>query len=210
MGLRKRFRPRAASSNRSGDSSDANKRRNQNGGVVTCRCACVGRLAQVFRTCAADRFRLRFPLSENASKEIHKVVCLNKHGSAPRSGEYPLKFRHRPGWSGSHTGRKPLNFHCGNCASSAAVPETQSAFTGRLFSTNVESNRTPCFKRRSQDCAEDCDWLVTSMPLRRRRLRWRRCRVFFPLCHSKSLNGRSGMSRGNLYKIEKESLRIVL
>jgi len=40
---------------------------------------------------------------------------------------------------------------------SAEVPETQSAFTGRLFSTNVESNRTPCFKRRSQDYAADWD-----------------------------------------------------
>src|SRR6476646_4990842 len=55
-----------------------------------------------------------------------------KHGSAPRTGEYPLKLRHRPGWSGRHPGRKPLNFHCGNRKSSAAVPETQSAFTGRL------------------------------------------------------------------------------
>jgi len=81
-------------------------------------------------------------------------------------------------------------FHCGNRESSAAVPETQSALTGRLFSTNVESNRTPRFRRRSQDYSEDWDWLMTRRPLRRR-LRWRRCWCFFPLCHSKSLNGRA-------------------
>src|SRR5258707_7611215 len=49
-------------------------------------------------------------------------------------------------------------------------------------------HRTPLFKRRLQDYAKDWDWLVTSRPLRRR-LRWRRCRCFFPLCHFRSLNG---------------------
>lgn len=55
----------------------------------------------------------------------------------------------------------------------------------------AERQRTPCFKRRPQDYAEDRDWLVASRPLRRR-LR-RRCRCFFLLCHSKSLNGRSSI-----------------
>ena len=109
MGLRKRFRPRAASSNRSGDSSDANG----------------------FRTNA--------------------VNC---------DGQ-------------SSTGR--FSMRGVNC-------EQQ----------RTARHRTPCFKRRSQDYAEDWDWLVTSRPLRRR-LRWRRCRCFFPLCHSKSLNGRGSI-----------------
>ena len=62
---------------------------------------------------------------------------------------------------------------------------------GRRKRQCAERQRTPCFKRRSQDYAGDRDWLVASRPLRRR-LR-RRCRCFFPLCHSKSLNGRSSI-----------------
>src|SRR6266516_4993599 len=55
----------------------------------------------------------------------------------------------------------------------------------------AERQRTPCFKRRSQDYAEDRDWLVASRPFRRRLRRRGRC--FFLLCHSKSLNGRTSI-----------------
>ena len=66
----------------------------------------------------------------------------------------------------------------------------------------TDRHRTPCFKGVRQTLLKITTGLMASRPLRRR-LRWRRCRVFFPLCHSKSLNGRSAMSRHNLYKIQR-------
>ena len=66
----------------------------------------------------------------------------------------------------------------------------------------AEPHGTPCFKGVCRTPLKIKTGLVVSRPLRRRLRRWW-CRCLFPLCHSKSLNGRSGMSRDNLYKIER-------
>jgi hypothetical protein len=123
MGLRKRLRPRAASSNRSGDSSDAK-------GFAETPPTAMGRAT------AADS------VSREAKKEQQRT----------------------------------------------------------------DRHRTPCFKGVCQTLLKITTGLVASRPLGRR-LRWRRCRVFFSLCHSKSLNGRSGMSRHYLYKIQRITLK---
>jgi hypothetical protein len=64
----------------------------------------------------------------------------------------------------------------------------------------TQRHRTPCCKGVCRTLLKITTGLVASRPLRRRLRRWW-CRCFFPLCHSKSLNGPSGMSRHNLYKV---------
>jgi hypothetical protein len=123
MGLRKRFRPRAASSNRSGDSS------------------------------GGKGFAQRRPLRW-AEQQRQIQPRLQQKRSSSAQGD-----------------------------------------TGRHVSKGVR-----------QTLLKITTGLVASRPLRRR-LRWRRCRFFFPLCHTKSLNGRSGMSRIICMRSKESSLK---
>jgi hypothetical protein len=69
-----------------------------------------------------------------------------------------------------------------------ACPKIITPAVARCAATLCKTTQHAFISKAFHDYAEDCDWLVASGPLRRR-LRWRRCRVLFPLCHSKCLKG---------------------
>ena len=75
-----------------------------------------------------------------------------------------------------------------------ACPKIITSAVARCAATLRKTTQHAFLSKAFHDYAEDSDWLVASGP-QRRRLRWRRCRVLFPLCHSECLKGSRQDSR---------------
>ena len=199
MGLRKRLRSRAACSNRSGDSSaDASKHRNQIRGVVTVDALVSSAWPSVCNLC-----RRSFPSSFSAPPQAKTVPRKSRKLSAVKTVLSRDDCFRRTSNEVGFTGQS---------AAAQAPPK----ITGRPAAADHLCEGSRIGQKRQCQSPEDAVFqkafaglllkittgLVASRPLRRRLRRWW-CRCFFPLCHSKSLNGPSGMSRHDLYKIQR-------